>query len=145
MERNYNRNYSSDRSKSTKPFLRQLFAAVVSVFTNENEYLESCSLGVDFLSTPRTTTSEPRTPTAAFPLRTASRAYSTWNKCPSGENTVIARSYLAILFFFFGFLFSASASGLALAFCFCLCCLQSGREGRRRFGQIRIISFAARH
>lgn len=31
--------------------------------------------------------------TAVAPLRTASNAYSTWNKCPSGENTVIALSY----------------------------------------------------
>lgn len=45
--------------------------------------------------------SVPRTPTAAFPLRTASSAYSTWNRWPSGENTVIARSYRAILSSFF--------------------------------------------
>jgi hypothetical protein len=32
--------------------------------------------------------------TAVDPLRTASCAYSTCNKCPSGENTVIALSYL---------------------------------------------------
>ena len=30
--------------------------------------------------------------TAVVPLRTASSAYSTWNRWPSGENTVIARS-----------------------------------------------------
>ena len=59
--------------------------------------LESWSLAVDFFSTPRTMVSVPRTPTAALPLRTASRAYSTWNKWPSGEKTVIALSYLAIL------------------------------------------------
>ena len=52
---------------------------------------------MDFFSTPRTMVSVPRTPTAALPLRTASRAYSTWNKWPSGEKTVIALSYLAIL------------------------------------------------
>lgn len=45
--------------------------------------------------------SVPRTPTAAFPLRTASSAYSTWNRWPSGEKTVIARSYRAILSSFF--------------------------------------------
>lgn len=33
--------------------------------------------------------------TAVDPFRTASCAYSTCNKWPSGENTVIARSYLA--------------------------------------------------
>jgi hypothetical protein len=55
-------------------------------------YLESWSLGVDFFSTPRTTVSVPRPPTAALPLRTASRAYSTWKRWPSGEKTVIARS-----------------------------------------------------
>ena len=60
------------------------------------EYLESWSLAVDFFSTPRTTISVPRTPTAALPFRTASRAYSTWKRWPSGENTVIALSYLAI-------------------------------------------------
>ena len=38
------------------------------------------------------TTPEPRTPTAVGPLRAASMAYSTWNKCPSGEKTVMARS-----------------------------------------------------
>ena len=59
--------------------------------------LVSWSLAVDFFSTPRTMVSVPRTPTAALPLRTASRAYSTWNKWPSGEKTVIALSYLAIL------------------------------------------------
>ena len=32
--------------------------------------------------------------TAVDPFFTASCAYSTWNRCPSGENTVIARSYL---------------------------------------------------
>ena len=32
--------------------------------------------------------------TAVVPLCTASRAYSTWNRWPSGLNTVIARSYL---------------------------------------------------
>jgi len=61
------------------------------------ENLESWSLAVDFFSTPRTTLSVPRTPTAALPLRTASRAYSTWKRWPSGEKTVIARSYLAIV------------------------------------------------
>ena len=64
----------------------------------------------------------PFTATAVVPLRTASRAYSTWtfrqeadqtgklntnlngnsiltwNKCPSGENTVIARSYRLDIF-----------------------------------------------
>ncbi|EJK68215.1 hypothetical protein THAOC_10627, partial [Thalassiosira oceanica] len=45
------------------------------------------------LSTASTTQSLPRTPTAVLPLLTASIAYSTWNKCPSGLKTVIARSY----------------------------------------------------
>lgn len=35
--------------------------------------------------------------TAVEPFFTASWAYSTWNKCPSGENTVIARSYRDML------------------------------------------------
>jgi len=51
------------------------------------------NLPTAFLSTPRTTHSLPRTPTTAEPLFTASIAYSTWNKCPSGEKMVIARSY----------------------------------------------------
>jgi hypothetical protein len=54
--------------------------------------LESWSLGLDFFSTPRTTVSTPRTPTAALPLRAASRAYWTWKRWPSGEKTVMARS-----------------------------------------------------
>lgn len=36
-------------------------------------------------------------PTAVEPFFTASWAYSTWNKCPSGENTVIARSYFVVI------------------------------------------------
>ena len=48
-------------------------------------------VSLDFFSTPRTTASKPRTPTAALPLRTASRAYSTWNKWPSGEILQSAR------------------------------------------------------
>ena len=91
----------------------------------EREYLESWSLGVDFFSTPRTTASKPRTPTAAFPLRTASRAYSTWNKWPSGEILQSARwsslvsenqkkkvspcESLFIYLFFFGFCFEWQA------------------------------------
>lgn len=35
--------------------------------------------------------------TAVEPFFTASCAYSTWNRCPSGENTVIALSYLAAI------------------------------------------------
>lgn len=65
-------------------------------FEEKERDLESWSLTVDFFSTPRTMVSVPRTPTAALPLRTASSAYSTWNRWPSGENTVIARSYLAM-------------------------------------------------
>lgn len=41
--------------------------------------------------------SVPRTPTAVVPLRTASRAYSTWKRWPSGLKTVIARSYLELI------------------------------------------------
>ena len=52
----------------------------------------SCSLAVDLRSTAKTMWSVPRTPTAVVPLRTASMAYSTWNKWPSGEKTVMARS-----------------------------------------------------
>ena len=37
----------------------------------------SCNLAMDFFSTPSTTQSAPRTPTASVPLRTASMAYST--------------------------------------------------------------------
>jgi len=40
---------------------------------------ESWSCKIDFFSTPRTTTSFPRTPTAQVPFRTASRAYSTYH------------------------------------------------------------------
>lgn len=58
--------------------------------------LGSCSFTVDFFSTPRTIVSFPRTPTAVVPFFTASKAYSTWKRCPSGEKTVMARSYLAI-------------------------------------------------
>ena len=95
----------------------------------EREYLESWSLGVDFFSTPRTTASKPRTPTAAFPLRTASRAYSTWNKWPSGENTVIARSYRAISLSLSLSLLSSSSSSLALflLLLFSVCDLSSER------------------
>lgn len=35
--------------------------------------------------------------TAEEPFLTASCAYSTCSKCPSGENTVIALSYLAVI------------------------------------------------
>ena len=76
----------------------------------------SWSLATAFFSTPSTTTSLPRTPTAVEPFLTASWAYSTcenvgmnywnifieysaalslqitWNKWPSGEKIVIARS-----------------------------------------------------
>lgn len=38
----------------------------------------SWSCKIDFFSTPKTTTSFPRTPTAQVPFRTASRAYSTY-------------------------------------------------------------------
>ena len=94
----------------------------------EREYLESWSLGVDFFSTPRTTASKPRTPTAAFPLRTASRAYSTWNKWPSGENTVIARSYRAIsLSLSLSLLSSSSSLALFLLLLFSVCDLSSER------------------
>lgn len=77
--------------------------------------LGSCNFNTDFFSTPRTTTSLPRTPTfrvfrlvtwvqlrempmarqltAQVPFLTASEAYSTWNRWPSGEKTVNARSY----------------------------------------------------
>ena len=48
-------------------------------------------VSLDFFLTPRTTASKPRTPTAALPLRTASKAYSTWNKWPSGEILQSAR------------------------------------------------------
>ena len=54
--------------------------------------LDSCRDAVAFLSTPRMTQSPPRTPTTAEPLFTASMAYSTWKRWPSGEKTVIARS-----------------------------------------------------
>lgn len=53
---------------------------------------DSCRDAVAFLSTPRMTQSAPRTPTTADPLLTASIAYSTWKRCPSGEKTVIALS-----------------------------------------------------
>ena len=52
----------------------------------------SCSFAVDLRSTANTMWSVPRTPTAVVPLRTASIAYSTWNRWPSGLKTVIARS-----------------------------------------------------
>ena len=68
---------------------------------------------MDFFSTARTTVSVPRTPTAALPLRTASRAYSTWKRWPSGENTVIARSYLAISHTFLSSLLSVASFSLS--------------------------------
>src|SRR5688500_324879 len=51
------------------------------------------SLDETRLSTRRTTPPLQRTPTAVVPRFTASRAYSTWKRRPSGEKTVIARSY----------------------------------------------------
>ena len=52
----------------------------------------SCNFAVDLRSTAKTMWSFDRTPTAVVPLRTASIAYSTWKRWPSGEKTVIARS-----------------------------------------------------
>ena len=79
---------------------------------------------MDFFSTPRTMVSVPRTPTAALPLRTASRAYSTWNRWPSGENTVIARSYRAI------FLLLAPLLLPFLRFCSAICFSSLGQQGK---------------
>lgn len=90
----------------------------------EERYRESWSLAVDFFSTPRTMVSVPRTPTAALPLRTASRAYSTWNRWPSGENTVIARSYRAI------FLLLAPLLLPFLRFCSAICFSSLGQQGK---------------
>ena len=39
--------------------------------------------------------------TAVVPLRTASSAYSTWKRWPSGEKTVIARSYELLMLLLF--------------------------------------------
>ena len=44
------------------------------------------------------TQSFPCTPTTVDPRRTASMEYSTCNKCPSGLNTVMARSYDIIVY-----------------------------------------------
>ena len=83
--------------------------------------------------TPRTTASNPRTPTAAFPLRTASRAYTTWKKWPTGENLQSAPwspsvsenqkkkrwvpcESLFIYLFFFGFFFEWQTLILAQTF-----------------------------
>src|SRR4030065_43397 len=46
-----------------------------------------------FSSEPRTTPSLHRMPMIVAPRFTSSMAYSTWKSLPSGENTVIARSY----------------------------------------------------
>lgn len=51
---------------------------------------ESCSLAVDFFPMQRTTGSQPLMPTATLPFQTASRAYSTWKRWPSGDKTVMA-------------------------------------------------------
>ena len=50
-------------------------------------------LAMALFSTAMTTQSFPWIPTTVDPLRTASIEYSTCNKCPSGLNTVMARSY----------------------------------------------------
>jgi hypothetical protein len=54
-------------------------------------------LAMAFFSTANTTQSFPWIPTTVDPRRTASIEYSTCNKCPSGLNTVIARSYDIII------------------------------------------------
>ena len=54
--------------------------------------LDSWRVAVAFLSTPKMMQSAPLTPTTAEPLLTASMAYSTWKRWPSGEKTVIALS-----------------------------------------------------
>ena len=59
--------------------------------------LSSCSIFTDFLSTARTMAFGPLMPTTGEPLFTASWAYCTCRSWPSGENTVIALSYRAIL------------------------------------------------
>lgn len=82
------------RASATKPAkARQIESSSCTIFLT---VLGSCSFMADFFSIPSTIESFPRTPIAVVPLFTASRAYSTWKRCPSGEKTVIARSYLAI-------------------------------------------------
>ena len=53
----------------------------------------SMSLELSRLSTISTTPSLNLMPTVVVPRLTASRAYSTWKSRPSGEKTVMARSY----------------------------------------------------
>ena len=52
----------------------------------------STSRDAIFLSAIRTVPSLNFSPAVVFPRVTATRAYSTWNRRPSGEKTVIARS-----------------------------------------------------
>ena len=71
-------------------------------------------------STARTTQFFPWIPTTVDPLRTASMEYSTCNKCPSGLNTVMARSYDILIIIqsaFLSFVFLQ-----LIICCYCLCC-----------------------
>ena len=67
--------FSPANAKYTCESMRPIFDGVIRV---------SCSFMADRFSHPSTTTSAPLTPTAQVPRLTASRAYSTWNTCPSG-------------------------------------------------------------
>lgn len=104
--------FTNTRASACKP------AKAANIFSsNWNIFrivLGSCNFAVSLRSTARITESFPLTPTTTEPycsarrkrvinliecrylvtFFTASIAYSTWNKCPSGEKTVIARSYL---------------------------------------------------
>src|SRR6266571_9527490 len=53
----------------------------------------SCSLDPALSSAARTTPSGEAIPRTVAPRLTVSLAYSTWKSLPSGENTVMARSY----------------------------------------------------
>ena len=62
-----------------------LIEALLLLFSNINEI---------FTSTAKITDDEVTKPTEQSPFLTAYIAYSTWKRCPFGENTVIAVSYI---------------------------------------------------